>query len=69
MKPTNVLFIWSDEHQHDLMGCAGHPFIHTPNLDALAARDAKAAEAAMKEHITSSYNHLLCPKNALEGVL
>lgn len=41
---------------------------HRRVVDALAARDPKAAEAAMKEHITSSYNHLLCPKNALEGV-
>ncbi|MFL6719708.1 MAG: sulfatase-like hydrolase/transferase [Burkholderiaceae bacterium] len=36
MKPTNVLLILSDEHVHNLMGCAGHPFIRTPNLDALA---------------------------------
>ncbi|WCM24267.1 sulfatase-like hydrolase/transferase [Paraburkholderia bryophila] len=45
MKPTNVLFILSDEHQHDLMGCAGHPFIHTPNLDALAARGTRFSNA------------------------
>ena len=28
----------SDEHNPKFLGCAGHPFIRTPNLDALAAR-------------------------------
>lgn len=45
MRPTNVLFILSDEHQHGLMGCAGHPFIRTPNLDALAARGTRFSNA------------------------
>lgn len=36
--PSNVLFILSDEHTRDVTGCYGHPFIQTPNLDALAAR-------------------------------
>ncbi|MCB1395057.1 MAG: sulfatase-like hydrolase/transferase [Rhodobacter sp.] len=34
----NILVILSDEHQARAMGCAGHPFVQTPNLDALAAR-------------------------------
>lgn len=34
----NILFIFSDQHRHDVMGCAGHPIVKTPNLDALAAR-------------------------------
>src|ERR1700744_6194350 len=45
MKPTNVLFILSDEHQHNLMGCAGHPFIKTPSLDALAQRGTRFSNA------------------------
>ncbi|MGF6875236.1 sulfatase-like hydrolase/transferase [Paraburkholderia sp. MM5477-R1] len=45
MKPSNVLFILSDEHQHNLMGCAGHPFIQTPNLDALAQRGTRFCNA------------------------
>jgi len=28
----------SDEHNPKVLGCAGHPVIHTPNLDRLAAR-------------------------------
>ena len=35
---TNLLVIMSDEHQARAMGVAGHPFVRTPNLDALAAR-------------------------------
>ncbi len=45
MKPTNVLFILSDEHQHNLMGCAGHPVIKTPSLDALAQRGTRFSNA------------------------
>lgn len=36
MKQKNVLILLSDEHTADIMGCAGHPFVKTPNLDALA---------------------------------
>ncbi len=36
--PRNVLVIMSDEHNPKVLGSAGHPVIHTPNLDALAAR-------------------------------
>ena len=35
--PPNILFILSDDHRWDALGCTGHPFIRTPNLDALLA--------------------------------
>ncbi len=35
---VNFLVIISDEHRRDAMGCMGHPFVLTPNLDALAGR-------------------------------
>lgn len=35
---SNLLILMSDEHQARAMGCAGHLFVQTPNLDALAAR-------------------------------
>ncbi|MFN3349150.1 sulfatase-like hydrolase/transferase [Pseudorhodoplanes sp.] len=38
MRAANTLVIMSDEHQARAMGCAGHPFVSTPNLDRLAAR-------------------------------
>ena len=33
-----LIVILSDEHRADAIGCVGHPFVDTPNLDALAAR-------------------------------
>lgn len=32
----NILFLLSDQHRADAMGCAGHPFLKTPALDSLA---------------------------------
>lgn len=40
-----LIVILSDEHQSGAMGCAGHPFVHTPNLDALAARGTRFTDA------------------------
>ena len=34
----NVLFIMCDQLRADYLGCAGHPSIRTPNIDALAAK-------------------------------
>ena len=34
----NVLFIMADQLRWDHLSCAGHPHLHTPNIDALAAR-------------------------------
>ncbi|MCY4333579.1 MAG: sulfatase-like hydrolase/transferase [Litoreibacter sp.] len=45
MSRSNLLVIMSDEHQARAMGCAGHPFVQTPNLDALAARGTRFTNA------------------------
>lgn len=45
MSRSNLLIIMSDEHQSRAMGCAGHPFVQTPNLDALAARGTRFTNA------------------------
>lgn len=45
MRPANTLVILSDEHQAAAMGCAGHPLVHTPNLDRLAARGLRFTNA------------------------
>ena len=44
-RPRNLLVILSDEHNPKVMGCAGHPFIRTPNLDRLAARGTRFGAA------------------------
>lgn len=36
MQPQNLLFILSDQHNPEVMGCAGHPVVKTPNMDRLA---------------------------------
>lgn len=41
MQPSNLLIIMSDEHNPKFLGCQGHPFVETPNIDALAARGAR----------------------------
>ncbi|MFA5352647.1 MAG: sulfatase [Thermodesulfovibrionales bacterium] len=33
----NILLIITDDHRWDAMGCSGHPFLQTPNMDRLAA--------------------------------
>jgi N-sulfoglucosamine sulfohydrolase len=43
--PKNVLLLISDNHTATEMGCYGHPDVRTPNLDALAARSTRFANA------------------------
>lgn len=38
MKPTNLLFILSDQHNAAISGCYGDSIVQTPNLDRLAER-------------------------------
>ena len=35
--PVNFLFVITDQHRADYLGCAGHPALRTPNIDSLAA--------------------------------
>ena len=42
---SNLLIVMSDEHQARAMGCAGHPLVRTPHLDALAARGLRFTDA------------------------
>ncbi len=36
--PKNVLWIMADQLRWDYLSCYGHPHLHTPHIDALAAR-------------------------------
>jgi choline-sulfatase len=44
MSKPNVIFIVSDQHRGDFMGCAGNKVVHTPNLDQLAQGGVRFAE-------------------------
>ncbi|HAA91048.1 MAG: sulfatase [Rhodospirillaceae bacterium] len=41
----NVLFIISDQHQQKALGCYGHDFVKTPNMDKLAQRGTRFSAA------------------------
>ncbi len=36
VRRPNIIYIFSDQHRHDVLGCAGNPLAVTPNLDRLA---------------------------------
>lgn len=40
-KKPNILLLFSDQHRHDVLGCAGHPLVQTPNLDRIAREGAR----------------------------
>jgi arylsulfatase A-like enzyme len=44
-RPTNLLFIITDQQRFDALGCAGNPVVKTPNLDSLARGGARFVNA------------------------
>ncbi len=40
-KQPNFLFIITDQHRADYLGCSGHPVLKTPNIDSIAANGVK----------------------------
>ena len=36
--PPNLLFLWTDQHRADVLGCYGNAQVRTPNFDRLAKR-------------------------------
>ena len=47
----NVLLLFADQHYADALGCAQHPLVQTPNLDALAARGVRFTRAYCQDGI------------------
>ena len=45
MSRPNLLLITSDQHNAEILGCAGDPVVRTPNLDALAAEGTMFSQA------------------------
>ena len=45
MDPTNMLFIFSDQHSRRVLGCYGNSVVKTPHLDALAAKGTRFSDA------------------------
>ncbi|WP_316233670.1 alkaline phosphatase family protein [Bradyrhizobium sp. SZCCHNPS2010] len=47
----NVLFIMCDQLRFDYLGCSGHPFLKTPNIDRLAQRGVRFRNAYVQSTI------------------
>lgn len=47
----NVLWIMADQLRFDYLSCAGHPHLHTPNIDALAARGVRFDQAYVQSPV------------------
>ena len=44
-RAKNILFIMFDQLRWDYLSCAGHPHLHTPNIDALAEEGVRFTHA------------------------
>ncbi|MDH5285145.1 MAG: sulfatase-like hydrolase/transferase [Betaproteobacteria bacterium] len=51
MKARNLLFVMCDQLRADHLSCYGHPRLATPNLDALAARGSRFANAFVQSGV------------------
>ncbi|WP_299777444.1 alkaline phosphatase family protein [uncultured Roseobacter sp.] len=51
MAQKNILFIMCDQLRFDYLGCAGHPHLKTPHIDALAARGVRFDNAYVQSPI------------------
>ena len=52
-KKMNVLFVLCDDHRFDCLGVAGHPFLETPHIDALASQGAMLTHAYVTTSLCS----------------
>ncbi len=52
-QPLNIVFILSDDHRFDCLGAAGHPFLETPHLNAMAADGAMLTHAYVTTSLCS----------------
>lgn len=50
-KAPNVLWIMADQLRFDYLSCYGHPYLHTPHIDGLAARGVKFNNAYVQSPV------------------
>ncbi|WP_424988122.1 sulfatase-like hydrolase/transferase [Microbulbifer sp. S227A] len=50
-RPRNILFIMFDQLRWDYLSCAGHPHLHTPHIDALAAEGVRFTRAYVQSPV------------------
>jgi arylsulfatase A-like enzyme len=54
MAQPNIIFLLTDDHRADALGCAGNPIIQTPNIDALATNGIRFTNAFVTTSICAS---------------
>jgi arylsulfatase A-like enzyme len=47
----NILFIMCDQLRYDYLSCAGHPYLHTPNIDTLAKKGVRFTNAYVQSPV------------------
>ena len=50
-RAKNILFIMFDQLRFDYLSCYGHPHLHTPNIDGLAARGVRFTRAYVQSPV------------------
>ena len=55
----NILLLFSDQHHAKVLGHKGHPDVHTPHLDRLAAEGVRFDNAITQNPICTPQPHLL----------
>ena len=53
-KPPNIIFLLTDDHRADALGCAGNRIIKTPNLDELATGGVRFTNAFVTTSICAA---------------
>ena len=53
-KRPNIIFLLTDDQRWDTMGCAGNPYIKTPNMDSMAAEGVRFSNAFVTTPICCS---------------
>lgn len=52
-QPPNIVFVLIDDMRWDVMSCAGHPFVKTPNIDRIAASGVRFTNAFVTTSLCS----------------
>ncbi|MEM7199239.1 MAG: sulfatase [Planctomycetota bacterium] len=52
--PPNIVLLLTDDQRADALGCAGHPVLRTPHLDAMARRGQRFAHAFVSTSICAA---------------
>ncbi len=50
-EPPNIVFFFTDDQTTSTLGCYGHPFVQTPNIDSLAERGTRFENAFVSQSI------------------